>query len=115
MPAKGFGKREGEMTEFILVYITAKNLEEARSIASKLVEEKLVACANVIPKIESVFRWKGRIEKQDEAAIIAKTKKDLSERLVKRVKELHSYETPCIITLPIEGGNPDFLKWLGEV
>ncbi len=102
------------MTGFILVYITAKDLEEARNIADTLVKEKLVACANVIPKIESVFWWKGKIEKQDEVAIIAKTREDLSERLIKRVKELHSYEIPCIVTLPISGGNEDFLKWIEE-
>lgn len=102
------------MTGFILVYITAKDLEEARNIADTLVKEKLVACANVIPKIESVFWWKEKIEKQNEVAIIAKTREDLSESVIKRVKELHSYEIPCIVTLPISGGNEDFLKWVGE-
>ncbi len=102
------------MGEFVLVYITTKDLEEAKKIAKALVEEKVVACANIIPKIESSFRWKGEMETQGETAIIAKTKKELSEKVIERVKEIHSYEIPCIITIPIEGGNPDFLKWIEE-
>jgi periplasmic divalent cation tolerance protein len=114
MPIKGDRKGEGKMS-FVIIYITTKNVAEARKIANTLVKEKLVACANIIPKIESTYWWKGKIEKSNEATIILKTKKKLVKDVIKRVKELHSYTVPCIITIPITGGNKDFLNWINEV
>ena len=100
--------------EFIVVYITAKDMEEAKKIKEFNVEEKLAACVNIFPEIKSCYWWKGEKEKADEVALIAKTKKDLVDKLTKRVKEIHSYDVPCVIALPIVGGNEDFLKWIGE-
>jgi len=100
---------------FVIVYVTTKNIQEARTIANTLVAEKLVACANIIPKIESIYWWKGKIEKSNENAIILKTKKNLTQKIIKRIKEIHSYTVPCIISIPIEDGNNDFLKWINDM
>jgi len=99
--------------EYRSVFITAKDSTEARTIGRTLVEEKLIACANYFP-VNSIYRWKGSIEESGEIAIIAKTRAGLVERLIKRVKQLHSYEVPCVVTWNIEEGNPDYLKWILE-
>ncbi|MBI9077248.1 MAG: divalent-cation tolerance protein CutA [Desulfatibacillum sp.] len=96
----------------ILVYMTAPNMDEARAIASALVEERLAACANVLPHMESVYQWKGKMERDSEVVVIAKTKASLADRLTARVLELHSYEVPCVVTMPVTGGNPAFLAWI---
>jgi periplasmic divalent cation tolerance protein len=102
------------MAEMISVYVTAKDMKEAESIAEALVKERLAACASIVPKIKSLYWWKGRMEKADESLLIAKTKKSLEKRLVERIKELHSYECPCIVISAVTGGNADFLKWVEE-
>jgi len=96
-----------------LVYITAKGEEEANRIGQALVGEKLAACVNIHP-IRSIFRWQGEISQEDEVAILAKTRAELVDEVMSRVKELHSYEVPCIIVLPLEKGNPDFLEWISQ-
>ncbi|HEY3274037.1 MAG TPA: divalent-cation tolerance protein CutA [Methanocella sp.] len=95
------------------VYVTAKDENEARYIAGVLVAEKLVACANCWP-IASVFRWEGAIEQCTEAAMICKTRTDLVPDVIKRVKELHSYEVPCITSWKIDSGSASFLEWIGR-
>ncbi len=94
-----------------LVYITSKK-PEAEKIAETLLKERLIACANMFP-VNSCYRWKGRLEKSKEIAIVAKTRDANVQKIIKRVKELHSYEMPCIIALDIEGDR-DFLKWVEE-
>jgi periplasmic divalent cation tolerance protein len=101
------------MTQYRLVYITAKDEEEANRIGQALVGEKLAACVNIHP-IRSIFRWQGEISQEDEVAILAKTRAELVDEVMSRVKELHSYEVPCIIVLPLEKGNPDFLEWISQ-
>jgi periplasmic divalent cation tolerance protein len=102
------------MTQYRLVYITAKDEEEANRIGQALVGEKLAACVNIHP-IRSIFRWQGKISQEDEMAILAKTRAELVDEVMSRVKELHSYEVPCIIVLPLEKGNPDFLEWISQL
>ncbi len=99
---------------YVLVYITFSSREEAKKIAKILIEKRLVACTNIIPEITSFFWWKGKIEEEKESVLIAKTKKELFDKLLQEVKKLHSYECPCIIALPIVEGNPDFLNWIDE-
>ena len=101
------------MTQYCLVYITAKDEEEASSIGQALVSEKLAACVNLHP-IKSIFQWKGKINQEDEVALLAKTRAELANKVISRVKELHSYEVPCVIVLPLEKGNPDFLEWISQ-
>jgi periplasmic divalent cation tolerance protein len=99
--------------QYYSIYITTKDEEEARKIGRKLVEEKLAACVNIHP-MKSIYRWGGGIEEEEETALLVKTKAELADEVIERVKELHSYEVPCIVSLPIEKGNPAYLEWIKE-
>jgi periplasmic divalent cation tolerance protein len=96
----------------MMIYITAKNAEEAEAIGSVLVDERLVACVNIIGPVRSVYSWKGKIERESEAVMVAKTKESLVDKVIARVKALHSYDVPCIEAIPIVKGNPAYLQWI---
>lgn len=98
---------------FKLIYITTATKKEAKKIAEILVKERLAACCDIFP-IESVYKWKGKIKKEGEFGVLVKTKKNLVEKIINRVKELHSYEVPCIISFGIEKGYKKFLEWIDE-
>lgn len=98
----------------VVVLVTGPSADEAERIGRALVEERLAACANLIPSISSAYWWKGKIEEATEALLILKTRQDLVERLVTRVRALHSYTVPEVIALPILGGNPDYLRWIDD-
>ena len=100
------------MTDIILVYITAASMEDARTIAKALVAERLAACANLYDNMHSLYWWEGAVQEDAEVALIAKTTTDLADALIKKVKQLHPYDCPCIVTLPVTSGNPDFLNWI---
>lgn len=95
-----------------LVYITASGSEEARRIGRALVAARLAACANVYSAISSIYWWEGEVQEDTEAVLIAKTRKELVPALSDKVREVHSYDCPCIVALPIAGGNPAFLDWI---
>jgi periplasmic divalent cation tolerance protein len=95
------------------VYVTAKDENEALHIARALVAERLVACVNCWP-ITSVFRWEGAVEEGPEAAMICKTRTELVPLVIARVKELHSYEVPCITSWEIATGSASYLDWVGK-
>lgn len=95
-----------------LIYVTASSGEEARTIGRTLVHERLAACANVLPAIISMYWWEGGVQEDQEASLILKTRAELVERLTGRVRELHSYDCPCVVALPITGGNSAFLDWI---
>ena len=95
-----------------LIYIITGSSEEAKSIGRALVEERLAACANVLGAVTSYYWWQGALQEDSEAVLVAKTRTDLVDRLVERVKMLHSYDCPCVVALPIEAGNPAFLDWI---
>jgi len=99
---------------YIVVLITAKNKKEANKMAAKLVEDKLVACVNLVKDIKSIFWWEGKVDKADEVLLVLKSKKSCFKRIVKTVKSLHSYTVPEIIALPILDGNKDYLDWIKE-
>jgi periplasmic divalent cation tolerance protein len=99
---------------YAVIYITAKDAEQARTIARKLVEERLAACANIIEKVTSFYWWRGKIEEDEEAFIILKTLKEKVPAIVERVKELHTYEVPEVVALGIVDGSGDYLRWLKE-
>ena len=103
------------MKDYILVLITASSMEEGEKIAGALVEEGLAACCNIIHGIRSVFKWKGEICKENEVLLLVKSKASIFERLKKRVKTLHSYETPEIIAFSIKDGLKAYLNWIDEV
>lgn len=98
----------------IVIFITTKNVKEADKIAAKLVKNKLIACANIIKGVKSIFWWQKKIDKANEVLLILKTKKSCFKRIVKTVTLLHSYDVPEIIALPIVDGNRDYLKWITE-
>ena len=99
---------------YIVAFVTAKDVEEAQKIAEGLVQDRLVACVNVVKDIKSVFWWEGNVDKSDEVLLILKSQKSLLKKIIKKVKELHSYQLPEIIALPIIDGSKDYLKWVGE-
>ena len=98
---------------FSIVYITAGDMEEAKKIGRTLVEERFAACVNIFP-ITSIFRWKDNIDEAHEFGIIVKTKTEKVKEIENRVKELHSYEVPCVVSFRINEGSADFLKWIDE-
>jgi periplasmic divalent cation tolerance protein len=100
--------------EEIAVLITVPDEDMAAAIARALVEGRLAACANIIKGIRSVYTWQGKVQDDQEVLMIVKTRKKLFDRLKSKVKELHSYEVPEIIALPIIAGLEDYLKWLRE-
>jgi periplasmic divalent cation tolerance protein len=102
------------MTGFISVYITVASMNEAKTIAEALVEEKLAACVNIFPGAQSIYRWKGRIEETEETILIAKSRAALFPRLEEKVKSLSSYTCPCITAWPIAAGHRPYLDWLAE-
>jgi periplasmic divalent cation tolerance protein len=95
-----------------VIYMTAKDRDEALAVARALVDERLIACANVSAEVTSVYRWQGRLEEEHEAVMIAKTRVELVDRVVERVRALHSYECPCVVSWEISAGNPEYLRWL---
>ena len=97
-----------------IIYVTAGSMDEARRIASALVEERLAACANILGEMESVYRWKGKIEHDREIALIVKTRSALVVDAIARIEALHGYETPCAVALPIAAGAAGYLAWLDE-
>jgi periplasmic divalent cation tolerance protein len=101
-------------TDYRMVYVTAANGEEARRIGRALVERRLVACANVLGPVESIYVWQGKLEESSEALVLMKTRADRLEAVMSAVRELHSYSCPCIVALPIEAGHAPYLAWIDE-
>ena len=99
-------------TGSIVVLITAGSEEEAHKIAKLLINEKKAACVNIVPRVDSLFRWKGKIDSARENLLLVKSRASLLSEIITLVKEVHSYEVPEIIALPIIGGSRGYLKWL---
>jgi len=93
-------------------YITFPNKAEAQKIMLTLIEDGLIACANILPGAESLFVWEDEIVKAEETIVFFKTRRKNEDKIIKRVRQLHSYELPCIVFWPIENGNPHFLDWV---
>lgn len=98
----------------VSVYATAASLEDAERLADALVEERLVACVNILPGMRSVYRWEGRLEHDDEVVLLAKTRRELAEAVCERVAALHTYDVPCCVVLPLVAGWPAYLDWIDE-
>ena len=96
-----------------VVFVTAPPAE-AETLARKLLEERLVACANLLPGVTSLYWWEGKIQRDGEILIVMKTTKKNVAKLLRRVKELHSYKVPEFLTLNVREGNPDYVKWVGD-
>ena len=98
--------------KFVAAYITCKDESEARKIGQLLVEQRLAGCANIIPKIKSIYWWDGKIQNGQESLVISKVLAANRKQITKMVKKNHSYKVPCINFLSVEIGNPDYRKWL---
>ena len=101
-------------TEQRLIYMTAGSADEARMIGETLVAERLAACVNLIDGMTSIYHWQGDLQRDTETVLIAKTREDRVAALTERVKTLHSYDCPCVVALPVDDGNPQFLRWIDE-
>lgn len=97
-----------------LLYITAKDKGEAERIGRTLLAERLVACVNIVPSVTSLYWWEEKIQSETECLLIAKTRGELVDRVIARILALHSYDCPCVVSLPIAGGNPAFLAWISR-
>lgn len=99
---------------YTVILSTVPTEEEAKKITQTLLQEKLVACVNIIKSVESFFWWEGKIDNANEILLVIKTLEKNIPFVIKRIKELHSYTVPEIVALPIIGGNSDYLRWIGE-
>jgi len=102
------------MEDYIIVFVTAASIEDGEKIGNALVEEKLAACTNIIKGLTSIYTWKKKLCKDEEVLLLIKTRIEKFDKLAKRVKELHSYDVPEIIALPIVNGSKDYLNWVDE-
>jgi periplasmic divalent cation tolerance protein len=103
-----------EASDAIVVFMTAANGEEAARLAEMLVGAHLAACVQILPEMESVYRWEGKIERQSEILLLAKTTREKFDELEREVRALHSYDTPEIIAVPVTAGSAPYLDWLKQ-
>ena len=94
------------------VYMTAGSIDEAKNIGRELIKQNLAACVNLLENMTSIYKWEDKFEEDQEVVMIAKTRKTLMPKLIETVNSLHSYDCPCILELPIQGCNPEFLSWI---
>jgi periplasmic divalent cation tolerance protein len=99
-------------TGFSVVLITTGSLEEARRLADILLKERLAACVNILPGIESHYWWQDQLETAAECLLLVKSRTSYLDAIIDRVKQAHSFETPEVLALPVTGGSEDYLKWL---
>jgi periplasmic divalent cation tolerance protein len=100
---------------FLIIFCTTASEQEAADISKTVVEEGLAACANIIPQIRSIYRWKEEIWDKGETLIIIKSREELFEKIRSRIKELHSYEVPEIAAVPLDKGDAAYLQWIEAV
>ena len=100
--------------QFYVFLVTVPNMDEAKKIALILVEERLAACVNIIKDIVSTYRWKGKVEVDEELLLIIKTTEDKADLIIKKINEIHSYEVPECICIPITKGSEKYLNWIEE-
>ena len=103
-----------DKTEFVLIQITASDKAEAQHLAELLLEQKKAACVNIIPKINTFYRWHGKIEKGTESLMLVKTRRTLLSDIIKLVKAHHSYQLPEIVATLLHSGSEDYLSWLED-
>jgi len=98
----------------VVIFITTGTDQEAHDVANLLLKERKAACVNILPRMSSLFWWQDKLDSAEESLLIVKTRASLLGEIVRLVREIHSYEVPEIIALPIIGGNPDYLEWIGK-
>jgi periplasmic divalent cation tolerance protein len=97
-----------------IVYMTAKDVSEARKLGRALLKDRLAACVNILGPMESMYWWRGVVQNEKEVVLIAKTTARNLNALMRKVLSIHSYDVPCVVALPIAKGNPAFLQWIGK-
>lgn len=102
------------MTDKVLVLTTVGSESEARQLAHGLVERRLAACVNIVPKIQSIYRWEDKVESAEEFLLLIKTTKGRASEVQSTIRELHSYDLPECIVIAVEGGSENYLKWIEE-
>ena len=100
------------MTDAILVLTTLPNADAAAELAKSVVNEKLAACANLFPALRSIYKWQGKVQDENEVLVLFKTRQEHYENLKARILELHPYEVPEILAIPVEQGYAAYLEWL---
>ena len=103
------------LEKYLLVLVTVSSENEGQRIGETLVKEGLAACTNLVPRVKSIFKWKGEICKEDEILMLIKSKESLFEKLKNRVIDLHSYDVPEVIAIPIIFGSADYLRWMEKM
>lgn len=102
------------MTDKVVILVTASSQEECRKIATRLIEERLAACVNIAQPVQSVYRWEGEVEESREFLMFIKTNRNLFPQVKAEISQVHSYQTPEIICLPIIDGSPNYLHWIND-
>jgi periplasmic divalent cation tolerance protein len=102
----------GSMERAVVVYTTFPGLVEAERVGKELVERRLAACANILPGMVSHYRWEGKVERAEEVVVLIKTRATLAEEVSTAIKELHSYDVPAIVVIPLESVESNYLGWL---
>lgn len=103
-----------EEPTYIVLFITTANADEAQRISKALLNQRKAACVNIVPGVSSLFWWQGKLDSAEESLLVVKTKTSQLNEIVELVKELHSYDVPEIVALPIVDGNQDYLDWLDK-
>jgi periplasmic divalent cation tolerance protein len=104
----------GSSDEKIVVFVTVPDVEDAERIGRSLVEGRLAACVNIVPQIRSLFRWEGKVADESETLLIVKTRRALFDSLRAHVKQMHPYDIPEVIALPVVAGHQPYLRWIDE-
>jgi len=102
------------MEKKVIIFTTTETEKEAEKIADALLEDRIAACVNIIPKIQSRYWWQGKIEKSEETLLLIKTKENLVSQVEERIKSLHSYECPEVVAIEISEGSADYLDWIEQ-
>ena len=106
--------KQGTSAGFLVLLVTTGSSEEAHQIASELLNQRKAACVNIVPGVTSLFRWQGKVDSAQESLLIIKTRASLLSEIVALVNQIHSYDVPEIIALPVVGGSQDYLEWIGK-
>lgn len=106
--------KPGNADAVSMLYVTCGNVNEARQIARALVDERKIACANILAGMQSVYRWQDDVTEDEETVLILKTTALLVPSVTERVRELHSYAVPCVVELPLQRGNVAYLDWIAD-
>ena len=103
-----------QSSDAVVIFVTAGSIEESRAIAQVLLDKNKAACVNIVPQVESLFWWQGKVDSEREYLLVIKTKASVLDEVTKLVKQVHSYEVAEVIAMPIIGGNEDYLKWVDD-